>query len=88
MGDIVFYDTLREGLWAATLISAPILGMALVVGLLIGLIQALTSIQEMTLTFVPKLIAMLGMFWLSMTFMTDTLVDYFRLSIVPLVAAI
>jgi flagellar biosynthetic protein FliQ len=88
MGDIVFFDTLREGLWAATLISAPILGIALVVGLLIGLVQALTSIQEMTLTFVPKLIAMLGMFWLSMTFMTDTLVDYFRLSIVPLVGAI
>ena len=88
MDEIVFFDTLREGLWAATLISAPVLGIALVVGLLIGLVQALTSIQEMTLTFVPKLIAMVGVFWLSMNFMTDTLVDYFREAVVPLVAAI
>ena len=88
MGDIVFFDTLREGLWAATLISAPVLATALVVGLLIGLLQALTSIQEMTLTFVPKLVAMLGAFWVSMNFMTDTLVDYFRETVVPLVAAI
>jgi flagellar biosynthesis protein FliQ len=40
----------------------------------IGLFQALTSIQEMTLTFVPKLAAIVVVFWVSMGFMTETLV--------------
>ena len=71
MGDIVFFDTLREGLWAATLISAPVLGIALAVGLLIGLLQALTSIQEMTLTFVPKIVVVLFIASLSAPFMAS-----------------
>ena len=53
MDEFIFYDTMRQGLWAALLMSTPILTVALVVGLIIGLVQALTSIQEMTLTFVP-----------------------------------
>ena len=47
--------------------------MALVAGLAVGLFQALTSIQEMTLTFVPKLAAIVVVFWVSMGFMTETL---------------
>ena len=50
-------DILRQGLWTAMVVSAPILAVALIVGLAIGLVQALTSVQEMTLTFVPKLVA-------------------------------
>jgi flagellar biosynthetic protein FliQ len=46
----IFFDTLRQGMWAAVIISAPVLGVALLVGLAIGLLQALTSVQEMTLT--------------------------------------
>ena len=65
--------------------SVPILTVALVVGLLIGLFQALTSIQEMTLTFVPKLAAIVVVYWLSMGFMTQTLVAYFRDTLVPLI---
>ena len=88
MNEIVFYDTLREGLWNAVVISLPILSVALVVGLAVGLFQALTSIQEMTLTFVPKLAAILAVFWLSMGFMSETLTSFFQGTIVPLIAGV
>ena len=81
----VFYDTLRQGLWVAVTISVPILTVALVTGLAIGLLQALTSIQEMTLTFVPKLAAIVIVFWIAMGFMTQTLVSFFHGQIIPLV---
>ena len=86
MTEPMFYDTLRQALWAATLISLPILGVALVAGLAIGLLQALTSVQEMTLTFVPKLAAIIGVFWITMGFMTQTLVTLFRDVIAPMIA--
>lgn len=88
MTDGQFYDTLRQGLMAAVLISTPILTAALVVGLAIGLFQALTSIQEMTLTFVPKLLAIVAVFWVSMGFMTKTLVDFFDQQIVPMIIGV
>lgn len=86
MGEAVFYDTLRQGLWVAFIISVPILTVALVAGLSIGLFQALTSIQEMTLTFVPKLLAIVGVFWMTMAFMTETLVSFFQSTLIPLIA--
>jgi flagellar biosynthetic protein FliQ len=51
----------------------------------IGLVQALTSVQEMTLTFVPKLAAIAVVFWMSMHFMTNTLVAFFHDQIIPLI---
>lgn len=86
MDEAVFFDTLRQGLWVATLISLPILVVTLVIGLIIGLIQALTSIQEMTLTFVPKLGAIVFVFWITMGFMTEALVSLFQDTILPIVA--
>lgn len=86
MQDIVFFDTMRAGLWIAVMISAPMLAVALVAGVTIGLFQALTSVQEMTLTFVPKVGAMLVVFWVSMSFMSETLIDFFTSRIVPLIA--
>lgn len=86
MKEAEFFDVLRQALMAAVVMATPILATALIVGLLIGLFQALTSIQEMTLTFVPKVAAMLGIFWVSMTFMTRTLTGFWADSIVPLVA--
>ena len=80
-------DILRQGLWAALIISTPVLAVALVVGLLIGLVQALTSVQEMTLTFVPKLGAILVVFWVTMSFSGQTLVRYFQDQIIPMVIA-
>jgi flagellar biosynthetic protein FliQ len=86
MEEALFFDTLRQGLWAAFLVSLPILTVALVVGLAVGLFQALTSIQEMTLTFVPKLAAIIGVFWVTMDFMTGTLVSFFQSTIIPIIA--
>lgn len=86
MSEALFYDTLRQGLWVAFVISIPILTVALASGLLVGLFQALTSIQEMTLTFVPKLAAIIGVFWLSMAFMSETLVSLFQNILVPIIA--
>lgn len=83
-----FFDALRQGLWTAVLMSLPILTAALVTGLAIGLFQALTSIQEMTLTFVPKLVAIVIVFWLAMGFMTQTLVAFFDLQILPLIIGV
>ncbi|APX22661.1 MAG: flagellar biosynthetic protein FliQ [Rhodobacteraceae bacterium] len=83
--ETVFYDTLRQGLWIATVTSVPILTAALVAGVGVGLFQALTSIQEMTLTFVPKLMAIIVVFWLSMSFMTETLVSFFQGRVIPMI---
>lgn len=86
MDEALFYDTLRQGLWVAVVISIPILMVALAAGLVVGLFQALTSIQEMTLTFVPKLGAIIGVFWITMAFMSETLVGLFKDTLVPMIA--
>ena len=86
MTEAMIFDSLRQGLWIAVQISAPLLTVALVAGVSIGLFQALTSVQEMTLTFVPKVGAMLIVFWVSMSFMTSTLVSFFQGHIIPLIA--
>ena len=85
LDEVLFFDTLREGLWVSVIISFPILAVALVAGLMVGLFQALTSIQEMTLTFVPKLLAIVAVFWVSMSFMTQTLTGYFADTLVPII---
>ncbi|MDH5326001.1 MAG: flagellar biosynthesis protein FliQ [Gammaproteobacteria bacterium] len=54
-GDFVLALT-SETLWAALLICAPVLGLSMLVGVLVSLIQVVTQIQEMSLTFIPKLI--------------------------------
>ena len=86
MTEDLIFDALRQGLWISVLISAPLLAVALIAGLLVGLFQALTSIQENTLTFVPKVGAMMVVFWVSMSFMTSTLVAFFTTTLIPLIA--
>jgi len=86
MNEMVLFDAMREALWISVKMSLPLLGVGLVVGLAIGLFQALTSIQEQTLTFAPKVGAMLLGFWVSMSFMTSTLLTFFNGSILPLIA--
>ena len=85
LDEVVFFDTMRQGMWVATIMSLPILSVALLAGLSVGLFQALTSIQELTLTFVPKLAAIIFVFWLSMGFMTNTLVAFFQDRLIPLI---
>jgi flagellar biosynthetic protein FliQ len=81
-----FIDLMRDAVWVGIAIASPVLIVALAVGLAIGLLQALTSIQELTLTFVPKLVAILLVFWLSLSFMEQGLVSFFQTRIIPLVA--
>ena len=87
MDEALIFDTLRAALWTSVVASAPILAVALAIGLVIGLIQALTSVQEMTLTFVPKAAAILATFWITMGFMSSTLIDLFSHRLLPLIAA-
>ena len=86
MTEAAIDDVLRAGLWIAVQISAPLLGVALIAGVVVGLFQALTSVQEPTLTFVPKVGLMLAVFWVSMSFMTAALMTFFTGRILPLIA--
>ena len=85
MSEAEIFEVLRAHIWAAAMMALPILVTTLVLGFVIGLLQALTSIQEMTLTFVPKVGAMIFVFWVSMTFMSAALVSYFTDGIIPLI---
>ena len=61
-------DFARQAIWVLLEVAAPAMLTALVVGLAIGLLQALTQIQEMTLVFVPKIIAIFLVLLLSLPF--------------------
>ena len=63
----------REAIVVMIQIGAPVMLLALVVGLVVSLVQALTQIQEMTLTFIPKILAIFGSLLLFMPFMLATL---------------
>jgi flagellar biosynthesis protein FliQ len=69
-------EIIRDGVYVLILISAPLMLTALFVGLIIALLQALTQIQEATLTFVPKVLAMLLVLVLTLPFMFETLIEY------------
>lgn len=71
MGPNDVMEILRDGIFVLLIISAPPLLMALFVGLAVSLFQALTQIQEATLTFVPKIIALLLTLIIAMPFMYD-----------------
>lgn len=66
-------EVMRDAIYVLILVSAPIMIVALVVGLIIAIIQALTQIQEATLTFVPKVLAMLVVLVLTLPYMVDQL---------------
>ena len=71
-------DIGREALWMTVLISAPLLGIALAAGLLIGVVQAATAINAMTLSFIPKLAALAITLVLVGGWQIGVLVDYTR----------
>ena len=70
-------EFLRMAFWNIVIIAGPVLGVALAIGLVIGIIQAATSINEMTLSFVPKLVVVLITFGLFANLMLVQLTDYF-----------
>ena len=74
MGEVV--EIVRNGIYVLVILSAPLMATALIVGLAISLVQALTQIQESTLSFVPKVLAMLAMLAITLPFMLQTLIDF------------
>lgn len=78
MDTAMVIDLGKQTIWVTILISAPLLGVALAVGLFIGIIQAATSINEMTLSFIPKLLVMAMALALFGSWQLVTLVDFAR----------
>ena len=71
----------QDALFTLMLVSAPVLGIVLVVGLVISLFQAITQINESTLTFIPKLIAAMLAMAIAGPWMLSMLVDFIRRTI-------
>jgi flagellar biosynthetic protein FliQ len=78
----------QEALLMLLMVSAPVLAVVLLVGLVIGLFQAVTQINEATLAFVPKLIAAVAVFAIAGPWMLTMLVEYIRRTIESIPAAV
>jgi flagellar biosynthetic protein FliQ len=76
MTDIGVIKLLREAIMVTMVISAPLLGVGMLVGLVISVFQTTTSIQEQTLTFVPKIVAIFVTFIIFAAWIIHTLVNY------------
>lgn len=74
--DETLLDIVRQALWLAVIVSAPILGAGVLIGLIISIFQSITSIQEQTLTFVPKILVMIGVAVLLMAWIVERLVAF------------
>ncbi len=66
-------DVSRDAVWTIVVVSSPLMIMGLVVGVAISLVQALTQIQEQTLVFVPKILAIFLTLLVALPFMADAL---------------
>ena len=69
-------DLGREALWTTMIVASPMLVAALVVGLLIGLFQAMTQIQEQSVVFVPKMVIMLVVLSISLPWLISRMMHY------------
>jgi flagellar biosynthetic protein FliQ len=78
MDDVLFLG--RDAMTVTLLVSAPMLLSGLVIGLIISVFQSVTQIQEITLTFVPKILVVFLAFVLALPWMGDTMLDF----VVPL----
>ncbi len=78
MTDTAVLDLGRQALIISAKLALPILAVALVVGTVISLLQAVTQVQEMTLTFVPKVVAIAMVLMLSGGWMLNQLVEFTR----------
>ncbi|TAL78628.1 MAG: flagellar biosynthetic protein FliQ [Beijerinckiaceae bacterium] len=61
-------ELMRSAIWTVLVVTGPAIGAAMVVGIIIALFQALTQIQEMTLTFVPKILVVFAVLMISASF--------------------
>ena len=76
MGSDLALGLTKEMLWTAIFISAPVLGFSMLVGLLISILQVVTQVQEMSLTFVPKIITVGLTLILFGPWMLSTLIEF------------
>lgn len=78
MDELEIIDFTREAIMLTIKISAPVMLVGLAVGVMISLVQALTQIQEMTLTFVPKMVAIYATIFMMFPLMTSTLIIFMQ----------
>lgn len=78
----------RDALMLLLMISLPVLGVVMAVGLLVSIFQAVTQVHEATLAFVPKLLAAVGVFAVAGPWMLSTLVDFIRRTIESIPSAL
>lgn len=76
MSEAEFIAICREAIWVMIKVGAPMMIIALIVGLTISLIQALTQIQETTLSFVPKILSMFTAMVIFLPFMLHSLIGF------------
>ena len=76
MDEVAVLEIGREALWVILKISGPIMLSGLSIGLIIALFQALTSIQEMTLTFVPKILVIFTAIIVFLPFMMTVMIEF------------
>jgi len=76
MNETDVLEIARSALWVVLLTAGPIMLAGLTIGLIIALFQALTTIQEMTLTFVPKIIIIFVAIVVFLPFMMTTVIEY------------
>ncbi|MET0444442.1 flagellar biosynthesis protein FliQ [Tardiphaga sp.] len=69
-------DVARDAIWTIVLVSGPLMVVGLLVGVVISLVQALTQVQEQSLVFVPKILAVFATMVLTLPFMGDVLSGY------------
>ena len=78
----------QNGLYHLLIVAAPLLGVALVVGLVVSIFQAATQINEATLSFVPKVIGAVAVLAVAGPWMMTTLVDYLRAMLLSIPSAV
>ena len=78
MTDTAVIDIFREAIWLGILVAGPVLVAILCIGILVGIFQAATSINEMTISFLPKLIVVALVFGLLGKWQLQLLVDFTR----------
>ena len=78
MNDTQVLEIAREAIWTGTLVAGPILITVLLVGVVVGIFQAATSINEMTVSFLPKLIAVTLIMMLLGSWQLEILMDFAR----------
>ena len=76
MNTVDVIDVIRDGIWVLIKVAGPVMLVGLVVGVIVSLVQALTQLQEMTLTFIPTILAIFASLVVFLPFMISTLTAF------------